>query len=111
MKLNVKNVHIRTREMHNIYELLGHYDLDSMQIAIFKQLYIYISPLIPSIYYKVATFSDGKYTLTIRKDRDGMYDVKYISVVVCFVAFLANDIYGYLSWQKMKKRQATSLEL
>ena len=35
-------------------------------------------------------------------------DVRYISVVVCFVAFLANDIYGYLSWQKMKKRQAVN---
>lgn len=36
-----------------------------------------------------------------------LFDVRYISVVVCFVAFFANDIYGYLSWQKMKKRQAT----
>ncbi len=35
-------------------------------------------------------------------------DVRYISVVVCFVAFFANDIYGFLSWQKMKKRQAKS---
>ena len=35
-------------------------------------------------------------------------DARYISVVVCFVAFFANDIYGYLSWQRMKKRQATS---
>lgn len=35
-------------------------------------------------------------------------DVRYISVVVCFVAFFANDIYGYLSWQKMKKRQAAN---
>ena len=33
-------------------------------------------------------------------------DVRYISVVVCFVAFLFNDIYGYISWQKMKKRQS-----
>lgn len=31
---------------------------------------------------------------------------RYISVVVCFVAFLFNDIYGFISWQKMKKRQA-----
>ena len=35
-------------------------------------------------------------------------DVRYISVVVCFAAFFANDIYGYLSWQKMKKRQTAS---
>lgn len=35
-------------------------------------------------------------------------DVRYISVVVCFVAFFANDIYGYLSWQQMMKRQAVN---
>ena len=33
-------------------------------------------------------------------------DKSYISVVVCFVVFLANDIYGFISWRKMKKRQA-----
>ena len=32
-------------------------------------------------------------------------DRQYISVVVCFCAFLANDIYGFISWQRMKKRQ------
>ncbi|MBQ8623907.1 MAG: nicotinamide mononucleotide transporter [Oscillospiraceae bacterium] len=32
-------------------------------------------------------------------------DIHYVSVVVCFVAFLFNDIYGFISWQKMKKRQ------
>lgn len=32
-------------------------------------------------------------------------DIKCISVVVCFTAFLANDIYGFVSWQGMKKRQ------
>ncbi len=35
-----------------------------------------------------------------------IHDIRYISVVVCFVAFLVNDIYGYLSWQKMKVRQS-----
>lgn len=33
-------------------------------------------------------------------------NMTYVSVVVCFVAFLANDIYGYLSWRQMGKRQA-----
>jgi len=37
-----------------------------------------------------------------------LFDVRYISVVVCFAAFFVNDIYGYLSWQKMKARQSTS---
>jgi nicotinamide mononucleotide transporter PnuC len=34
-----------------------------------------------------------------------LYDIRYISVVVCFTAFLANDIYGYINWQQMKIRQ------
>ncbi len=34
----------------------------------------------------------------------------YLSVVVCFIAFLANDIYGYLSWREMGKRQARNQE-
>lgn len=34
-----------------------------------------------------------------------MQDQKYLSVVVCFIAFLFNDLYGFLSWQKMKERQ------
>lgn len=32
-------------------------------------------------------------------------NVRYISVVVCFIAFLVNDLYGYISWKKMEKRQ------
>ncbi len=32
-------------------------------------------------------------------------DITYISVVMCFVAFLINDIYGFISWNKMYKRQ------
>ena len=34
------------------------------------------------------------------------YDIRYISVVVCFISFFVNDIYGYLNWQKMKNRQS-----
>ena len=32
-------------------------------------------------------------------------DIRYISVVVCFIAFLFNDVYGFVNWQRMKKRQ------
>lgn len=32
-------------------------------------------------------------------------DFSYISVVVCFAAFLINDIYGFISWRRMEKRQ------
>lgn len=32
-------------------------------------------------------------------------DTRYISVVVCFVSFLFNDLYGFINWRKMKKKQ------
>lgn len=32
-------------------------------------------------------------------------DSSYISVVLCFVIFLGNDIYGFLNWSRMEKQQ------
>ncbi len=32
-------------------------------------------------------------------------DISYLSVAICFVMFLVNDIYGFYSWLKMEKRQ------
>lgn len=33
-------------------------------------------------------------------------DKQYLSVVICFIVFLVNDIYGYINWLKMKKNQS-----
>ncbi|MBQ7340498.1 MAG: nicotinamide mononucleotide transporter [Clostridia bacterium] len=32
-------------------------------------------------------------------------DISYVSVVVCFLVFLVNDLYGFYTWLKMEKRQ------
>lgn len=32
-------------------------------------------------------------------------DITYISVVICFIAFFANDTYCFISWQKLKRSQ------
>ena len=34
-----------------------------------------------------------------------LVDIRYLSVVVCFAAFLVNDLYGFFSWQRIKRRQ------
>ncbi len=36
-------------------------------------------------------------------------DPAYISVTVCFVVFLVNDVYGFISWKKMGRKQAQKL--
>ena len=35
-------------------------------------------------------------------------DISYLSVTVCFAAFLVNDIYGFLNWKEIEKRQKES---
>lgn len=35
-----------------------------------------------------------------------LHDIQYLSVLICFSVFLINDLYGFVNWRKMKKRQA-----
>ena len=35
-----------------------------------------------------------------------LHNSSYASVVICFVVFLVSDLYGFISWRKMEKRQA-----
>lgn len=41
------------------------------------------------------------WSLASREERE------YIAVVICFAAFLVNDLYGFWSWKKMEKKQRT----
>lgn len=36
-----------------------------------------------------------------------MEEIAYISVVVCFIAFFVNDIYGFINWHRMGQRQGS----
>ena len=38
-------------------------------------------------------------------------DVSYLSVVICFVVFLINDIYGFIKWLKMQRRNISFDEI
>ena len=32
-------------------------------------------------------------------------DISYLSVIICFVMFLANDLYSFFNWKRIEKRQ------
>lgn len=34
-------------------------------------------------------------------------DISYLPMIICFAAFLLNDIYAFINWTKMKKRQSS----
>lgn len=37
-----------------------------------------------------------------------MENIRYLSVIICFVMFLVNDLYGFANWKRMEKRQLQS---
>ena len=36
-------------------------------------------------------------------------DVRYLAVVICFLTFLVNDLYGFINWRRMAKKQADGI--
>ncbi len=34
-------------------------------------------------------------------------DIKYLPMIICFVMFFVNDMYGFINWSRMKKRQSS----
>ena len=37
-----------------------------------------------------------------------MESLSYLPMIICFVMFLCNDLYGYFNWTRMKKRQSVN---
>ena len=57
-----------------------------------------------SPYYALA-YAANDVVLIVLWIMASVHDIRYVSVVTCFAAFLANDLYDFLNWQKIKKRQ------
>lgn len=36
-------------------------------------------------------------------------DIRYLSVIICFMMFLINDLYGFVNWKRMEKRQLAAM--
>lgn len=56
--------------------------------------------------YFAAAYAANDAVLIVLWSMASFADIHYISVLICFVVFLVNDIYGFRCWQKMKKKQA-----
>jgi nicotinamide mononucleotide transporter PnuC len=90
------------------YFLLEHFDtanlLPSTLSVTTSFLAMYLS-LRRSPYFALA-YAVNDIVLVVLWVLASIFDIRYISVVVCFAVFLFNDIYGFISWQRMKKRQS-----
>lgn len=61
-----------------------------------------------SPYYALA-YAANDIVLIILWSMAALYETRYISVTVCFTAFLINDLYGFISWRKIEARQKKSI--
>lgn len=52
-----------------------------------------------------AAYASNDIVLIVLWTLAALENIGYLSVVVCFAAFLANDLYGFISWRKMARRQ------
>ncbi len=60
-----------------------------------------------SEYYALA-YAANDVVLIILWTMATMRNISYLSVIICFVVFLINDIYGFVNWKRMKKIQSLS---
>lgn len=62
-----------------------------------------------SPYYALA-YAANDIVLIILWITASLESISYLSVTVCFTAFLVNDIYGFISWRKIENRQKAGVE-
>ena len=62
-----------------------------------------------SPYYALA-YASNDVVLIILWILASFKDISYISVIICFVVFLVNDLYGFISWLRMMKRQEKAIK-
>ncbi len=60
--------------------------------------------------YFALAYASNDIVLIILWVMASFYDNSYISVVICFVVFLVNDLYGFISWLRMMKRQEKTIK-
>ncbi len=60
-----------------------------------------------SPYYAVA-YAANDIVLIVLWMLASLENISYISVLVCFCVFLVNDIYGFINWRRIEKRQRNS---
>lgn len=87
-----------------ILEWLGNANLLVSTISITTSFVASYLTYLRSPYYAIG-YSANDIVLIILWIMATIESISYLPMVLCFVMFLANDLYGYYNWQRMRKRQ------
>lgn len=61
--------------------------------------------------YFAAAYAANDAVLIVLWAAASVKNFSYIAMVICFAIFLANDIYGFVNWRRMAKRQLGAREI
>ncbi len=95
---------IITLIFHFILKALGNENLFISTISITTSYIASYLTLFRSPYYAIG-YSANDIVLIILWVSAAIKDPSCTPMILCFTAFLANDLYGFYNWQKIKKRQ------
>lgn len=89
------------------YFILKYWNTSNLIVSTFSVTTSFIAAylcLMRSVYFTVA-YAVNDMVLIVLWILATFENISYISVTICFVVFLANDLYGFYNWQKMKNKQ------
>lgn len=87
-----------------ILKVLGTTNLLISTLSILTSSFACLLLILRSPYYAIA-YSTNDIVLIVLWVLASIDNIKYLPMILCFTMFLANDLYGFYNWRKMKKRQ------
>lgn len=95
---------IVTVAFYYILEMLGNVNLLVSTFSVTTSFIASYLTYYRSPYYAIG-YAANDLVLVILWVMATIESLSYLPMVICFVMFFANDIYGFVSWRKMQKRQ------
>ena len=71
--------------------------------------FLAVCPTLRRSPYFYLAYAAKDVVLIIFRTLTSLDESRYISVTVCFAAFLMNDLYGFINWRRIKARQGAAL--
>lgn len=92
------------------YYILAYFHTASLMVSTLSVLTSFVAVYLTfrrSVYFTMA-YALNDLVLIVLWIQASMQDISCMSVTICFVVFFVNDIYGYINWAKMQRRQESA---
>lgn len=91
--------------------ILEYFDTTNLKLSTFSVTTSFIAVYMTfkrSSYFALA-YAANDIVLIVLWTLASQENMRYVPVTICFIAFLVNDVYGFINWQRIKSRQKSQL--